>query len=136
MYQEASKLLQNAKASGEKSFIVESLLTFVIRLEKACKGSVTPQTLAEFVLDNDYLLPTDSISYSKTKADLHVTSDGIVSSLLDVIGINGNKVLAVEIKNKIFTAHASVSSGGDNAKADIQGLITALQNLRSLIQNS
>lgn len=137
MYKEVFVRLSRAKNNGQKDSIRDALLFFVTQIKNILNLSTEKQKklpFSEFIEDNSFIFGTHNKSvFNKEEADLEISTEGLVTELLNTSNIPNGKELADNLKKAIFAVHSNFSKGIFDNKPEIDKLFSVLKEIENNI---
>lgn len=133
MYKDIFLKLSTAKESGQSEKIKEALSSLCDFIDNAVKISLKTSTFAEFVIDEQIMFKTNRNILSKNIADINIKSTGLVSQLLDMVGVSEYENIANGLSDSIDDIHSLLSSGKEVSEAVIDEVLNASRVLRMAI---
>lgn len=138
MYKEISAKLSEAKKSGDKNLIKESLLFLVSEIENTLNSSneelINKLPFSNFIEDRDFIFKTDDQSiFNDEGADVNMSTNGLIIEMLNAYGISDGEKLSDNLKEAIFSLHANLSKGMTENEVQIKDLHLVLNNIKDQI---
>ena len=138
-YKEISEKFFESKENPNKEEVKRKLISFVLELESIVnslkKHELTDNLpFSDFIEDNNYIFGIDNFTISNNdKADINISTKGLLAELLEICEIPNGTKLANDLKQAIFNLHGKLSREISEVDNEISSLNRALENIKKVL---